>query len=134
MTIVDAGARKELEVRVGGTFRDQEDECHADWSIVRCVERDWHPHAKERAYRVAQTFDSAMGNRDALSQPGGAQAFAGQETVDHLGAAQARDGLQHGACTLEQRLLVGCIDIKCHLRRLEQGGDQTHRSRRSGTD
>src|SRR5262245_40628083 len=31
---------EDLQVRISGAFRDEEDERHVDWPLVRCVERD----------------------------------------------------------------------------------------------
>ena len=98
---------EKLEVQVGGLLRHQQDEDETDRPVVRRVELDRVTRTHERANRLAQPAHPAVWNGDALAQPRGAQALAGEQALQDLRAPHPGLTLEQCGNLLENGLLVG---------------------------
>src|SRR3989454_409150 len=103
---------KDLQVLLGRLFGNQQHEYQADGIAVGGVEGHRLREAQERAQRLLQSLDAAVGNRYPLAEPGRAEALAREQAVEDQAAGEAVMVLEQQAGLLEQPLLAR------HLQRL----------------
>src|SRR5262245_15122348 len=118
--------RENLQVQIGGAIGYQQHEYEAHRLAVGRIERYRLLHSDERAYRFLQALDPPVGYGDALSQAGGAQLFAGEQTVEYLAAGDVVIVLEEQSDLLENALLAAGVELQNDIRKREQFGDQVH--------
>ena len=102
---------KELEMAFGGRFGHQEDEQQADRLTVRGLEGHRRGQAEKRAERFLEALDAAVGNRDALTEPGGTELFAGKERVINGDAGQSMVVFEEQSGLLKDAFLAAGFEI-----------------------
>src|SRR5262245_35076131 len=117
---------EDLEMLLGRLLRHEQHEDQVHRAAVGRVERDRGLEAEERADRLLQALDPAVGDRHALAEPGGTEALAREEAVEHHAAGDALVVLEQEPHLLEHPLLAARLGVEDDVRLREQLGDQIH--------
>ncbi len=117
---------------LGRLLRHEQHEDLVDRLAVGRVERNRLQRPDERAERLREALDSAVGNGDALSETGRSEPLAREEAVEHDRARDLRVVLEQLADLLEQPLLARRFHVERDVALGQEVGDMGHRSRSTG--
>ena len=108
----------------GCVLGDEQHEELPDRLAVGRVERYRSCQSNECAGRLAESFDAAVRNRDALTQARGAQLLACGEACRNDRAREPRASLEQRAGLLEEPCLRIGVDVERDVRSRQQLGDR----------
>ena len=111
---------------LGCRFGHQQKYQQTDGLLIWRVKTDGMTQQKHSRHRRFEAFDAAMRDGDAVPQPGGAQALAGEQTVSHQGATQTMEVLKQKTRFFKRAFFAAGINADQHLGHRENTGESVH--------
>ncbi len=124
--------RQNFKVFLGGRFRHQQEDQQGDRLLVRRVKTDRCVQLENGGHRRFEPLDAAMRNGNAMTEPGRAQTFAGEQTVSDQRAVHPVQVFKQQAGFFESTLFAGRFNADQNLSGGQNLRKTVHRGRQVG--
>ena len=118
---------KQFQMRIDGSFRDQQDKQQVDGLAVGSIEGDGFLEADKGTGNVLEAFGPAVRNGYTVAEAGGTQLLAGKQAVEYGTAGNVVPVFKQDADLLEYALFAAHVQIDQQMVGAGQDlGDQAH--------
>src|SRR5574343_734372 len=118
--------RQDFKVLLRGRLGHQQKDQQIDRLLVRGIKADRLAQQEDGGHRGLEPLDAAMRDGHAMTQSGGAQAFAGKQAIGHQRTRQAVQILKEKAGFFKSPLLAGGFNPHKNLGNGQDGRETVH--------